>query len=261
MKFLSLYGLALALLLLLSCSFDDDLSWTVVDQRGKLRIGITGNYYPMNFYDPEHDQESGLDVEVAREACRRLGVKPVFQRIFWPEKFQELASSRIDCIWSGMTITPERKELVLFTEPYMENRQVILVQDSSHYRHIADLAGKRISILASSSVQRQIQTHPALGGNTKINPQVNHYMALLLLFDGKVDAIAIDETIAASMIGYTNEKAKRLRMLDENFGSEQFGVAFRKADRSLRNRLQGVLADMRKDGTLGKIEKKWLFGF
>lgn len=260
MKSLMLYMSILISLLMFACSFDDDLSWTVVDQRGVLRIGITGNYYPMNFYDPEHDQESGLNVEIAREACRRLGVKPAFQRIFWPEKFQELASGRIDCIWSGMTITPERKDLVLFTEPYMENRQVILVQDSSRFRHIADLAGKRISILAGSSVQRQVQTHPALGDSTEINPQINHYLALLLLFDGKVDAIAIDEAIAASMMGYTNGKTKRLRMLDEDFGSEQFGVAFRKADRSLRNRLQGVLADMRKDGTLGKIEKKWLSG-
>lgn len=103
-----------------------DSDYEYITKKGKLIIGIT-YFAPMNYLD-ENEELTGFETEFAKAVCAKLGVEPVFQEINWAAKETELAAKNIDCIWNGMTITPERAENMSCSIPYMANKQVKIVK-------------------------------------------------------------------------------------------------------------------------------------
>ncbi len=145
---LSLFTLAIVLVACGSSSTDDTNDAndanenaeeeTTTEENGDkevLIIGIDDQFPPMGFRD-ENNEIVGFDIDYARAAAEYMGVEVEFQPIDWKTKETELTSGRIDLIWNGYTITEERKEKVNFTEPYLENAQVIAVLEDSGYSNV-----------------------------------------------------------------------------------------------------------------------------
>jgi polar amino acid transport system substrate-binding protein len=79
-------------------------------------------------YEDENGELTGFETEFAKAVAAKLGVKVKFQVIDWNSKETELAGKNIDCIWNGMTITPERQENMQISIPYMKNEQAVVVK-------------------------------------------------------------------------------------------------------------------------------------
>ena len=94
---------------------------------GKIVVGLDDNFPPMGFKD-ENNDITGFDVDLAKEASKRLGREVEFKGIDWSSKEAELKSGRVDVLWNGLDITEKRKENMLFSDPYMDNRQIIFVK-------------------------------------------------------------------------------------------------------------------------------------
>ena len=92
----------------------------------KFIIGLDDEYAPFGFRN-EQNELVGFDIDLAKETARRMGVVFEFEPIEWDLKEDALNSKRIDMIWNGLDITPERQEHILYSKPYMDNRQVIFV--------------------------------------------------------------------------------------------------------------------------------------
>ncbi len=105
---------------------DKDSDYKYVMDKGELVIGIT-YFAPMN-YQNEDGELIGFETGFAKAVCAELGVTAKFQEISWAAKETELAAKNIDCIWNGMTITPEREENMSVSIPYMQNKQVKVVK-------------------------------------------------------------------------------------------------------------------------------------
>lgn len=105
---------------------EKDSDYKYVMDKGELIIGIT-YFAPMN-YENEDGELVGFETEFAKAVCEKLGVTAKFQEISWSAKETELAAKNIDCIWNGMTITPEREENMSVSIPYMQNKQVKVVK-------------------------------------------------------------------------------------------------------------------------------------
>ena len=99
---------------------------TYVKDKGEMVIGYTV-YEPMNYTDA-NGEFVGFDTEFAKAVCEKLGVTPKFVEIDWDNKFLELESKSIDCIWNGMTITNEVKMNTNVTKPYVKNAQVVVMK-------------------------------------------------------------------------------------------------------------------------------------
>ena len=107
----------------------------------KIVVGLDDNFPPMGFRD-EKNELVGFDIDMAREAAKRLGLEVEFKPIDWSAKEAELSGKRVDALWNGLTITEERKKNIAFTAPYMENHQIIVVPAGSSIKAKTDLAGK-----------------------------------------------------------------------------------------------------------------------
>ena len=128
-----------------SSSTEADKSWEKVEEKGEFILGLDENIPPMGFRD-ENGEITGFDIDVANEVCSRLGIKLIVQPINWDAKEQELNTGNIDCIWNGFTINDDRKKNILFSDPYMNNRQLLVVKEDSPYNTSTDLEGKKLGL-------------------------------------------------------------------------------------------------------------------
>ena len=217
-------------------------------------VGLDDNFPPMGFRD-EKNALVGFDIDLATEAGKRLGAEVTFKPIDWNAKEAELNGKRVDVLWNGLTITKERKANILFTTPYLENRQIVVVLDKSAIKNKAELAGKVVGVQDGSSAVEAIQKDEATAKSLKeLKKFADNVTALMDLSAGRLDALVVDEVVGRY---YTAKKPGEYRVLDENFGTEDYGVGTRKDDTELMGKLQKALDDMKKDGSAAAISTKW----
>ncbi len=217
-------------------------------------IGLDDNFPPMGFRD-DKGELVGFDIDLAREAGKRIGVEVQFKPIDWSAKEAELTGKRVDVLWNGLTITEERKSNILFTTPYLENHQIIVVTEKSPVTTKAQLAGKVVGVQDGSSAVDAIQKDADTAKSIKeIKKFGDNVTALMDLSAGRLDALVVDEVVGRY---YTAKKPGEYRVLDENFGTEDYGVGTRKDDTELMAKLQKAMDEMKADGAAATISTKW----
>lgn len=231
-----------------------DQSWDKVVEKGEFILGLDASFPPMGFKD-DNQNIVGYDIDLAKEVASRLGIKLKLQPINWDTKEQELNTGNIDCIWNGFTITEDRKANILFSDAYMNNQQVLVVNADSSDKTLADLKGKTVSLQAGSSAADAVNSKPDFKDSLKKVVQLkDNDMCLLDLKTGNTDAVVMDEIVARYKIQNNGEK---FRVLDESLTSEEYGIGFRINDTALMTKINDTLKEMAKDGAIAKISDQW----
>lgn len=232
-------------------------SYAKLENQGYVIMGLDDTFAPMGFRD-ENDELVGFDVDLANEVFQRIGLEVRFQPIEWTMKEAELNSGNIDLIWNGYSITEERKEKVAFTQPYLENRQVIITLADSTINTKADLKDKTVAIQNQSSAVDAVNTEPELvasfAGGEPILFDTNNE-AFMDLEAKRSDAVVADEVLARYYI--KKRGAEKFKVLAEDFGEEEYGIGVRKEDAQLLAKVNGALDEMREDGKYEEIYQKW----
>ncbi len=219
----------------------------------KIVIGLDDNFPPMGFRD-QNNQLVGFDIDLAREAAKRLGTEVEFKPIDWNAKEAELNGKRVDALWNGLTITDKRKEQIAFTTPYLENRQIVVVTGKSPIKSKSELAGKVVGVQEGSSAVEALEKDP-VGKSVKELKKFGDNVAVLLdVSAGRLDALVVDEVVGRY---YLAKRPGEYQVLDEHFGTEEYGVGVRKDDKVLLGKLQNALEEMKKDGSAGRISTTW----
>ena len=170
----------------------DDTSLEDLKSRGKFILGLDDSFPPMGFRD-ENNEIVGVDIDLATEVCKRLGVELVVQPINWDSKELELTSGKIDCIWNGMTVTDERIEAMFLSKPYLDNRQVVIVEEGSKIAQVSDLAGKTVGLQKGSSAREAFDANPIASQVKEVVEYEDNISAFLDLQAGRIDALLVDE--------------------------------------------------------------------
>lgn len=224
---------------------------------GRFVVGFDQDFPPYG-YVGDDGQYTGLDLDLAAEVARRNGWEVVYKPINWDAKDLEISSGSIDCIWNGFTIEG-REDGYTFTDPYMDNSQVIVVKKDSGINSLSDLSGKNVLVQADSAAyslftdddgsQKQLaSTFKSL----QTTPEYN--TAFQELEMGTVDAVGIDLPVAKFEI---QGKEDTYTILDEHLDEEHFGVGFQLGNTELRDKVQQTLIDMTNDGTAKSICDKY----
>lgn len=220
----------------------------------KLVIGLDDNFPPMGFRD-DKNEIVGFDIDMAREAAKRMNVEVDFKPIDWSAKEAELVGKRVDALWNGLTITEERKQNILFTAPYMENHQIIVVAANSAIKNKADLAGKVVGAQEGSSAVDAVKKDDAVfKGFKELKTFGDNVTALMDLSTGRLEAVVVDEVVGRY---YVAKKPDQYAVLQDHFGTEDYGVGLRKDDTELHARIDKALAEMKADGAAAKIAEQW----
>lgn len=223
-------------------------------KKGEFVLGLDDSFPPMGFRD-EKGEIVGFDIDLAKEAAKRMGLKVVLKPSDWDGIVMSLKNKNIDVIWNGLTITEERKKEINFTKTYLKNRQVIIVKADSAIADKAGLAGKVVGVQMGSSSENAMASFPDVQKSMKsISKYSNNTEALMELENGRVDAVVIDEVVGRY---YISKKPGIYKVLEDNFGEEDYGVGVRKEDKEFLAKLEAALDSMKADGTADEIAKKW----
>ncbi|WMM24828.1 amino acid ABC transporter substrate-binding protein [Tissierella sp. MB52-C2] len=257
LKFLVISVVALSLILS-GCGAKDKVvdAWSKIEERGSIIVGLDDTFVPMGFRDKAGNL-TGFDVELAKEAASRMGLKIEFQPIDWNLKEQELDSGNIDLIWNGYSISEERLKKVNFTKPYLDNRQVIVALNSSDINTKEDLKNRIVATQNSSSSLEALEKSGAIEDfkNAEAILFDTYNEAFMDLEAGRVEAVVADQVLARYYIAERGEE--KYKVLDDDFGDEEYGVGLRLGDKVLLERLNKALDEMKEDDTAKAISEKW----
>ena len=221
----------------------------------KFTMGIDPEYPPFSSLGDD-GKYTGFDVEVCQAVCDKLGWEFAVFEVNWDEKLVQLDSNECDCVWSGMTILDSMKEAgYVISAPYYDNTQVLLVKSDSGIATSADLAGKDVAVQLGTSGEGLLNgdlSDMAATFNNVIT--CDSFLKCFTELDGgAVDAVFVDLPVATS---YAQEH-DGFTVLDERFGDEQYGIAFRSGDEELCKQVEDAVKELVADGTYKKIAEKY----
>ena len=221
----------------------------------KIVGGLDDTFAPLGFRD-EQGNLVGVDVELMEATGEIMGIPFELQPIDWSMKETELANKNIDMIWNGYTITEERKQKVAFSQPYLNNRQVVVTMADSDINTLADLAGKTVAAQAESSAVDAINTKPEIAETFKsLGEFETNDQCLMDLEAGRTDAVVADEVIIRYYVSKKGEE--KYKILEEDFGKEEYGIGVRQEDTALLEALNVALDELKENGTTKEISEKW----
>lgn len=220
-------------------------------------ILVGSDNYPPFHYEDANGQPTGIDVDLAKEAFRRMGYQAVFVTIDWEDKKDLVERGEIDCIWGSFS-SDGREDQYLWTEPYLYSRQVVAVRQDSDIQTLADLAGKRVAVQSTTKPEELFLAHtdPRIPRVAEVFSLQDRELIYPYLSKGYADALAAHETaILQCMSDYSLD----YRILDEPLLTVGLGVAFARTDqRGLDKELSRTFEEMRADGSLEQIVGRYL---
>ena len=252
-KLLSCLLAAAAILLLASCA-GSSAALEEKDTQPTITVGCD-NYSPFSYMNAD-GTITGIDVDLAKEAFHRMGYEPDFVFINWEDKKKLLQDGSIDCIWSSFTMNGRESEYN-WAGPYMESRQVVVVNTDSEINTLQDLANKTVAVQSTTKPEDIFRA----GGNgiPKLHKLISvqqRDLIFVMLSKGYVDAIAAHDTAVDQFMA---ETGLEFQILEDPLQTVGLGVAFDKTNTSgIDQQLTQTLDEMRADGTTEKIIGNYL---
>ena len=220
-----------------------------VKEKGTLVVGIT-NFEPMDYKD-ESGGWIGFDADLAKAFAEELGVEVEFVEIDWENKILELNGKTIDCVWNGMTLTPEVTSSMDCTDAYLENAQVVVVPSdvADQYQDEDSLKDLSFAAEAGSAGEEELEAR-----ELNVTPVTAQADALMEVAAGTSDAAVIDLLMAAAMIGEGTSYADLTYTVHLN--SEEYGVGFRQGS-DLTAELNDFFTACYEDGSIQELAEKY----
>lgn len=217
-------------------------------------VGFDAEYPPYGYMD-DNGEYTGFDLELAEAVCEMEGWTLEKKPIDWNSKDMELESGAIDCIWNGFTMDG-REDDYTWSQPYVDNSQVIVVSEASGISTLDDLAGKTVGVQAASAALDLLQKDQADLAATfaELQEFADYNSAFVELQAGSVDAVAMDVGVANYQI---KTRGEGYTILSEVLNSEKYAVGFKKGNSELCDIVDADLTKLAEDGTVKELAEKY----
>lgn len=215
-------------------------------------LGCDVNFAPMAF--KEGDEIVGFDIDLAKAVFEKMGRDLEVQAIDWTSKEAELDTEKVDVIWNGLTITDERKQNMCISEPYMENKQVVVVPSDSDIATPDDLAGKIVGMQQESTAVEAFADSGIQAAQTV--ELKDNVLCLSELNMGTIDAVVMDSVVADYYLAKQPD-IYDFKILDEALSNELYGIAVKKGNDAFMAEIEEALNELIADGTAAEISEEW----
>lgn len=240
-----------------SSSKSDTTAKTVADldkvkDANKIVVGIT-DYEPIDYKVKGSDEWVGFDADLVRAVADKMGIKVEFVVINWDNKFIELNSGTIDCIWNGMTVSDSVKKNCDISDAYAGNSQVVVMKKDAllKYKDKDAVKAANLTIAVEKGSAGEAEAKKLSNNVVSLSAQSD---ALKEVKSGTADACIIDSTMANSM---TKEGTDFSNLgYSISLTTEEYAAGFRKGS-DLTAEVNRILAELKKDGTMDKLSEKY----
>lgn len=223
---------ALILVLLLSLVLSSSL---LAEEEKTYIVGIDGDYYPFSYIDKDGNP-AGFDVESIQWIADEMGFKVQVVPMAWDGIIPSLLAKKIDLIYSGMTITEERKQQVDFSDVYWVVNQAVAAREGEGLDLESFKAGKyTVGTQRSCTAAMWIEDNlvePGILPKENLRLYDNFPLAVNDLINGRVQVAMMDEPVVTKAIA-----GKPLVKIGVISTGEEYGIAVRKEDTELKEML------------------------
>ncbi len=228
------------------------LSATAAEE-ATLRFATEATYPPFEYLDA-NNKIQGFDIDLADALCAKLNTKCTFTNQAFDSLIPSLKFRRFDALMAGIDITPERQKQVDFTHVYYDNSATFIAVKGKSAQ-VADLKGKQVGIQNGTTHQKYLmEQHQEI----KTVPYDSYQNAILDLKNGRLDAVFGDTAVVNEWLKKNKElNAVGNKVTDKNYFGIGLGIAVRKGNTDLRDKLNKALAEIKQDGTYDTLYKKW----
>ena len=230
-------------------------AFTTVEE-GKLHMSTNAAFPPYEMTTDDGGFE-GIDVEVAQAIAEKLGLELVVDDMGFDAALPAVQTGQSDIAMAGITVTPEREEVMDFSDSYATGVQVVIVKEDSPIQTVDDLANAdMIGCQAATTGYIYCSDTPENGGygEDHVTAYENGALAVMALVNGQVDAVVIDNEPAKSFV----EQNEGLKILDTEFAVEDYAIGFAKGNTALRDAVNAALSELIADGTVQSIVDKYI---
>lgn len=217
-------------------------------------VGTDAAYAPFESQN-EKGEIVGFDIDVVGAVAKKAGIEVKFVNTPWEGIFNALTQGDRDLVVSAVTITEERKGTMDFSAPYFDAVQLIAVKETSKVTKFADLKKLKVGVQTGTTGDEAVSK---LLGKTSsaIKRFESTPLALKELESGGVDAVVADNGVVINYVA-NNPGGKFKTVSDKDFAPEQYGIAVKKGNTELLEKLNKGLADIKADGTYDQIFTKY----
>jgi len=232
-----------------------DDAMATIKARGRLVVGVKADYPPFGFMDGE--KNVGLEIDllhlIAKDMVGNADAID-FVPVVSANRFQFLNTNKVDFLFSTVTITDQRRQVVDFSDPYMKSGwQVLVKRSNSTYNDISDFKGKTVVVVPGSTAEAAItKSYPEI--NLLKLPQTSE--GLQAVDEGRADAFVQD---TALLYGLTQQKPQ-YKTIGPSHDDLPIGAACRKGDSAPCAFISQEIAKFKKNGTLKREYRTWLYG-
>ena len=230
-------------------------AFTTVEE-GKLHMSTNAAFPPYEMTTDDGGFE-GIDVEVAQAIAEKLGLELVVDDMGFDAALTAVQTGQSDIAMAGITVTPEREEVMDFSDSYATGVQVVIVKEDSPIQTVDDLANAdMIGCQAATTGYIYCSDTPENGGygEDHVTAYENGALAVMALVNGQVDAVVIDNEPAKSFV----EQNEGLKILDTEFAVEDYAIGFAKGNTALKDAVNAALSELIADGTVQSIVDKYI---
>ncbi|MEC1414738.1 transporter substrate-binding domain-containing protein [Bacillus safensis] len=238
-------------------SQSEDTKWDQIKKKGKIVVATSGTLYPTSYHDTSNgkDQLTGYEVEVVKEAFKRLEVKVEFKEMGYDGMLSAINSGQVDAAANDIDITDDRKDKFAFSTPYKYSYGTAIVRkdDLSGIKTLKDLKGKKAAGAATTIYMDVARKY---GAKEVIYDNATNEQYLKDVANGRTDVILNDyylQTLALAAFPKLNITIHP----DLKYMPNEQGFVMKKDNKELQKELNRVLGDMKKDGTMKKISEKF----
>ncbi|MBQ9767849.1 MAG: transporter substrate-binding domain-containing protein [Lachnospiraceae bacterium] len=217
-----------------------------------LVIGTNAEFPPFEFVTAKGviGQYDGIDMAIAKQIGEDLGMTVKIENMEFDSLLLALSNGQVDAVIAGMTIDPEREESVSFSVPYYTAKQVMIVKEDSDIAVATDMADKRIVVIQGYTGQTCVEN---LGYEFQAFKKGSE--AIMELVNGKCDVVVIDSATAEQYI----KDNEGLKIVEDAtaFDSEEYGIAIKKENTELLEKINDSLTKMVNDGKINELSAQY----
>ncbi len=234
------------------------------DLEGREVVVVTENAYPpLQFVDPASGNAIGWEYDAMAEISERLNITVVYENISWDAMIAAVGEGQFDMGMTGITIREDRAEVVDFSDAYMRSEMVMMVRgDEERFSDAKSFAADDDLLMAAQpgTTPFYVGVYDVLDGD-EANPRIKLFetfgAGVQALRTGDVDLVLTDGTAGE---GYVSASDGGLKIVGDKLGTEDFGFIFPKGS-DLVEPMNAAIADMKSDGTIDALNKKWFLDF